>query len=608
MLRMAMRVGRIGAWTMRLPQRGVAWAEGGRAIHGLKGGPVETFDAILERTAPECRAPLIAAVDACADEGTRFDLELRLLPGELPGLWVRLIGEADRAADGRVVGVQGTLEDINERKLAAERTRELGVGLVAMLDTAAEGFATVNREWRFTYANQEAEKMLRRSRTDLLGRTLWQEFPPAGTQFDAEYRRALERQEVVEIEEFFASASRWLRIKACPSPQGLAIYFRDVTDAHSVREALLQSQSQLHRLFENTLDGVLYMAPEGRILDANPAACAMLRMERDRLRETGCEALVPRQDLRLRTLLDERSTAGRARGELRLLRADGTSFEADASLTEYEGPDGSVHTFTVFHDISERVRAQREVMTLNAELGDRVRQRTEELERANGELKAFAHSLAHDLRAPVSAIEGFSAMLERSLPEPLPERSAHYLRRIRAQARKMDQYTEGLLSLARVSQQPMRVEPVDLSALAEDILAQLHEREPARKVDVRVQAGLAVRGDAILLRMALDNLLGNAWKFTGRLEEARIEFTAAADPAGELVYCVADNGAGFDMEYAGKLFHSFQRLHTQGEFPGTGIGLANVQRIVARHGGRIRAEAEEGAGARFMFTLATAPA
>ncbi len=186
------------------------------------------------------------------------------------------------------------------------------------------------------------------------------------------------------------------------------------------------------------------------------------------------------------------------------------------------------------------------------------------------------------------------------------ERDQHYVRRIHAASTRMDDFVEALLSLASISQAQMHKAEVDLSAITESIFADLHGRDPLRVVVCTAQEGLQAVGDARLLRMALENLLGNAWKFTSKRERAEITFKVQPGPDGELVYCVKDNGAGFDMAYSEKLFGNFQRLHRESEFPGTGIGLANVHRIVERHGGRVWAESVEGEGASFKFTLGTA--
>jgi PAS domain S-box-containing protein len=260
----------------------------------------------------------------------------------------------------------------------------------------------------------------------------------------------------------------------------------------------------------------------------------------------------------------------------------------------------------IVNDIGERRRARAELQRLNAELETRVGERTrqleranQELERANRELEAFSASVSHDLRAPLAAIGGFAELLQSVAGDTLPERGAHALRRIRAGARQMESLIEGLLSLARVSRDELRLQEVDLSGLAADVQAELQAAQPRAGVEVRIQPGLRVRGDARLLRQVLANLLGNAWKFTSRQPAARIEF---GREEGE--YFVRDDGPGFEMAYAHRLFGAFQRLHSASEYPGNGIGLATVRRVVERHGGTIRGESGAGGGACFRFTLA----
>jgi light-regulated signal transduction histidine kinase (bacteriophytochrome) len=227
------------------------------------------------------------------------------------------------------------------------------------------------------------------------------------------------------------------------------------------------------------------------------------------------------------------------------------------------------------------------------------------LRSSNQELQAFSYSVSHDLRAPLGAIGGFSHALTLKLEGHPDERVRHYLARIQAAVEKMEQLIEALLSLAQVVRAPLNYGTVDLGALARETLEGLQMQHPQRKVTVHVQDGLMAQGDARLLRVLMENLLGNAWKFTSHREDALIEVGRLADSS---VFSVRDNGVGFDMAYANKLFGAFQRLHTEAEFPGTGIGLATVRRIVTRHQGRVWGESRVGEGATFYFALSeTAP-
>jgi light-regulated signal transduction histidine kinase (bacteriophytochrome) len=249
-------------------------------------------------------------------------------------------------------------------------------------------------------------------------------------------------------------------------------------------------------------------------------------------------------------------------------------------------------------------RAKEELLNTNAGLEMRVRERTAQLEAANEELEAFSHSVAHDLRAPLRAIEGYSRIVMQEFSAGSSSEATRYLEKTVKAAHEMNQLIDALLNLSRLSRCDLTRGPVDLSRLARFILNELQRTQPERKVETVIAAEVIALGDEPLLRIALENLLNNAWKFTGKQENARIEFGLKENESPPACF-VRDNGAGFDMAYAEKLFGPFQRLHSNAEFPGTGVGLATVQRIIYRHGGHIWAESTVGQGATFYFTLST---
>lgn len=276
--------------------------------------------------------------------------------------------------------------------------------------------------------------------------------------------------------------------------------------------------------------------------------------------------------------------------QLSAIRRDGTEFPVELTIAPVTTQQGTV--FTAFlRDITERVRAET------------LRQRhAASLETANAELDAFAHSVSHDLRAPLRSIDGFSQILQEDHSGQLDVAGNDALRRIRSAAERMGHLIDDLLKLSKVSRGELHLTTVNLSVLAELILRDLRDHAPGRVVETRIGPELSVEGDPRLLRIALENLLGNAWKYTSKHPAACIEFGATSENGGR-VFFVKDDGAGFDMAYAGQLFGAFQRFHKTTEFEGTGVGLATVQRIIHRHGGRIWAEAEVERGATFFFTL-----
>lgn len=248
------------------------------------------------------------------------------------------------------------------------------------------------------------------------------------------------------------------------------------------------------------------------------------------------------------------------------------------------------------------IESQNEVRRSNTDLERRVQERTRQLEAANRELEAFAYAVSHDLRAPLRSMSGFSQILQETAPPGLDDKSRHYLQRIHEGSLRMSSLIEDLLNLSRIGRSELTARAVSLSQIAADAAAAVRERYPGYEVQLDIAPDIVVNADPRLLRIALENLLSNAWKYTARSPDPRVSIGMQRSEAGP-VYFVCDNGVGFDMTYADKLFVPFQRLHPVAEFPGSGIGLVTVQRILARHGGRIWAQAKPHEGATFFFTL-----
>ena len=380
-------------------------------------------------------------------------------------------------------------------------------------------------------------------------------------------------------------------------------------DAHRQTEKALHASERLHSaIVAAALDCIITIDREGRITEFNPAAEKTFGHARaDVMGKPMAELIIPP---RLRTAhasglarllaTGEGAILGQ-RLELSALRADGTEFPVEltvARLTQTAPP-----SFTAFvRDITPRREAEEGLRRLHRELEQRVADRTTKLEAANKELDDFAHSVSHDLRAPLRAISGFGQFLAEECGPALGDSGGSHLRRILQSAHQMGALIDSLLEFARASRAELRRVPVDLSAMMLEVAREQQQAQPLRHVHLECAPGLRVPGDPVLLRTVLTNLLGNAWKYTGKIAEARIEFGGTI--RDEQCCCfIRDNGVGFDMQYVHRLFGPFQRLHSQSEFEGSGVGLATVQRIIHRHGGKVWAEAERNVGATFFFTL-----
>jgi len=334
-------------------------------------------------------------------------------------------------------------------------------------------------------------------------------------------------------------------------------------------------------------------------VDANASVCKMLGYRREELIGlTGADIVVADEVPHLASALEVIKSRALYHGEWLFRRKDATVFPVEVMGTTM--PDGNI--LAMVRDVTERREAEDELQRLHAELERRVIERTAQLQAANKELEAFSYSVSHDLRAPLRAVNGFAGMVLDEYGGQVPDDARRYLERIRDRARGMGELIDDLLAFSRLSRQPLKKLRVNTEKLVRNILDDVAPQYEGRHVEVRVGPLPGCWADLSLLRQVWTNLLSNAIKYTRPREHAEIEIGCTSDESGEVFY-VRDNGTGFDMKYVHKLFRVFQRLHRAEDFEGTGVGLAIVQRIVHRHGGRVWAEAEIGHGAAFYFTL-----
>ena len=564
---------------------------------------------------PDDRDQAVAAQDAALLEQVGFDHTYRLRCRDGDYRWFRGRGRASWNAAGGAYRFAGSITDVTAQKAAEAALRESEERLYFAVRGSSDGIWDWDLLRNRYFVSPRYRALLGYGEDDLPDER--QSFldglhPDDWTRVDEAMRNHFSRREPFDLEYRLRCKDgeyRWFRGRgqAVWDAQGRVIRFSgassDIGRQKSAEASIRALLAELQAIQDNLLVGIAFVRDD-LVVRGNRRAEELFGFEAGGLAGQRIDVVFP--DAAAGEAMRSRAAAGDPAAvctdELQLKRRDGSLFWAFLNVRPLDAADARGGTVWMFLDVTERRRAQAELTRLNAELEQRVRERTAELIAANEELEAFSYSVSHDLTAPLRGIDGFSRMLEDDCLARTDERARGYVARIRAGIVRMQQLIDDLLALSQVTRSKLKHEPVDLSAIGEQITTELRQVQPQRQVEVCIAAGLTATGDANLLRIALENLLRNAWKFTSRQAPASIQL-GVLPSNGKAVYFVRDNGAGFDMRYAAKLFGAFQRMHRASDFEGTGIGLAIVNRIIQRHGGRIWAEAEPNQGATFFFTL-----
>lgn len=489
-LREAQRIGRMGAWEVDIPADRIEQTDEVTRILGRRGEDIDTTEKFIQAIFPEDRGLVTSSINDAVYAGRPYSVDFRIVRPDNEVRFVHAQGEVERDQSGRALRMRGTIQDVTELKIAANRLEESERKYRGLVENSIVAVFTTTLEGQFIYVNEA----------------------------------------MVRIYEFGSAEE-------------------------------LESENAVKR-FKNP-----------------PDRARMIGIVKDLGRVEGFE-------------FEGVTKKGNIRNILIMGRLDKGLFSGMAL------------------DITERKRMENEVRRLNTELEERVEERTLELKKtaedlsvANREMETFTYSVAHDLRSPLRLIDGFSKVLLKQHGERLDRDGQDHLERIRGAVKRMGALIDDLLNLSYVMRAEVSQGTVNLSGMAAAIITDMKKSDPERKAEVSVQEGLKAKGDERLIRMVLENLIGNAWKYSSKRDVARIEFGSAGSLDGTGVYYIRDNGIGFRMEEARSIFEPFHRLRSADEFPGTGVGLSTVRRIIERHSGRIWAESEPGKGSIFFFTL-----
>lgn len=502
------------------------------------------------------------------------------------------------------------MRDITERVRAEENQAKLA----AIVESSNDAIISKKFDGKILSWNRGAEKIFGYSAKEIIGENILTLFPSDKFNEENEIIQKIKRNERIQAFETVRlnKNKQPILVSLSYSPiknrEGeviaVSIIAQDITEQKTTQIALKESQARFSQLVESSIIGIIIAKLDGTVLESNDVFLEMLGFERK-------DILLRKLNLRENTPTEFQIEDERAIAEIKktssvnprekaYIRKDGSIIPVLVGGKLLEGSNDTVIAFVL--DISEQKRVSEELKSLNETLERRVIERTEQLEAVNKELEAFSYTVSHDLRAPLRHINGFSQALLEDYSDRLDDTGKGFLNEVRNASQEMAQLIDDVLRLARVTRSEIQKEKVNLSDLAEKILDDLKKLDSHRKVTINIEKELIVYGDKRLLKIMLDNLLGNAWKFTSKNENARIEF-GCDQSSSEKTYFVRDNGAGFEMAYIDKLFGVFQRLHTNEEFEGTGIGLATVQRIISRHGGNVWAVGEKNKGAVIYFNF-----
>lgn len=499
-----------------------------------------------------------------------------------------------------------SIRDITSRKESEMKIAESEEQFRTLIERISDAFISFDKDLRYTYVNKKAGEITQRDPKSLIGKYVWDVFPEAiGSNTYEAFNKAMGDQVYLCNTDYFEPLNLWQENHLYPSENGLSVFIRDISERKRAEKKIIESEQRFRTLIENSSDAIILTDENIKVIYQSPSVERITGISLA-YRHANPDTSFAHPDDKAH-IAEIISKSKESPGvpfffQARFHHINGQYIWIEGFVTnQLNDPNVKAMVFN-YRDVSERKNSEAEVLRLNNELEEKVIQRTEQLEALNKELESFTYSVSHDLRAPLRIIDGFSNILLEDLGDKIDASGKKSLDVIVKNARRMGMLIDDLLNFSRIGKVPIQLSDVNMNSLVSEVLEEVALSSPGIPKDIIIETLLPVRGDIRLLKQVWINLISNAIKYSAKKEEPVIVIGSYQE-ANRIVYFVKDNGAGFDMLYAHKLFGVFQRLHKLEEFTGTGVGLALVQRIIARHEGSVWAEGKLNEGATFYFSL-----